>query len=72
MKQKIELHEEAIDLLNLMRSCYKSIDYLTDLIEGDAGQLWDDLVPKWTHKLKIKQAALKRLELRYNDLIKKL
>ena len=74
MNTKIQRQElddlEAI--LGLVETVSKQIAILTENIEGDAGQLWDELVPVWERRREIKMMAKKRLIDRYNYKAKKL
>jgi len=74
MNTKIQRQElddlEAI--LGLVETVSKQIAILTENIEGDAGQLWDELVPVWERRREIKKMAKKRLIDRYNYKAKKL
>lgn len=59
-------------LAEYIKFTQKSIDLLTDSIEGDAGQLWGDLVPAWKEKLDVKERVLNRIIERYNRKLKEL
>ena len=72
VQSKRETLEKIEDLLTDILCEQRQIESLESELNGEFCRVFDSLTPKWEHKLEIKRNALKRLYLRYNNLVTKL
>ena len=68
----IEKHEKAIEILEAINHFNSMIKLNQETIDGAIGKLFPELVAKYTKEISIHLNYIKRLEERYEKLIKTL